>query len=132
MAVVELALLMPLMFLLLSFSLEVGQFFRQYTVLQNATHSAARYLAAQPPYVIQNSTLGPNAAAVAAAMVRNAAAAANVQSLPVIINVQCDGLICGGSPALPLQVRVLFDFPVTNYFMGSIYLRFEATVPYAH
>ena len=128
-AAVELAFILPLLVVLLQYAWAAGQLFREYTVLLNATHNAARYLAAQPPYVLMDGTRGLAAAATARQMVRAAAAAAAIVADPTPFNVRCGVADCGG--ALPATVRVFFSVDVQLLFYYGP-LSFDVSVPYAH
>lgn len=124
-AAVELALILPMLVLLMQYVMAAGQLFQEYTVLLNATQNAARYLAAQPAYVMMDGAMGEAAALAARQMVRAAIPGVTIAPLTV----QCNGADCGG--ALPATVRIFFSVPKQVYFFDGS-LSIDVSVPYAH
>lgn len=132
-AAVELAFLLPVIVLLMSTLLLVGQMFWHYTVLQHAVHDAARYMATLPQAEIGDATKGDNAVQAARAMVLASVAGAGLYAAPIAgqITVQCDDGNCG--MAIPATVRVNASIDVPSLYFGqSVRLAGNVVMAYAN
>ncbi|MET0267993.1 MAG: TadE family protein [Duganella sp.] len=106
-AAVELALIMPMLVMMLAFTLYFGRFYWHYTTAQNAASSAVRYLSTIPHADIINPYRAPMAAAVAYEIV--AAQLAQLSPGPILpsVMVSCDmGHCFGGAPPATVSITI--------------------------
>jgi Flp pilus assembly protein TadG len=139
-AAVEFALLLPILVVLLAVPLFLSYVCWHYSVAQKAAHDAARYLSSAP----RSEILTPTGGEIAAAQFAKSIAEIEVAELkpgpfPILIEAQCNGLMCIGNVA-PTTVRVAVRmqvvdqfFPLLTAFLGTgegIWLTADVTMPY--
>lgn len=142
-AAVELALILPVFVMLMTFSFYFGRVYLHYSVAERAAHDAARYLATvSQADMLTPGTGGADAPAVAVAreIVQTETDWLRPGPYPVEIYVDCDGFGCTGHK-LPKKVRVavrmyLYDSlfsAFTSDFGGSSGLELisDVRIPYA-
>ena len=133
-AAVELALVMPVFFMLVMFPLYLGRVYWHYTAIQYAAQDAARYLSKVPVSEFQT----PRVAAMTA--VASAIAAQDLAELapgyvPYMFSVECGGGPCIGGSTRPASVNVKIRVLVEDLFFGGgtgmdITLTADVTYPY--
>lgn len=118
-AAVEFAILLPLLFVLLSAPLFIGRVLWHYTVAQKAAHDAARYLVSVPESEMRTVALAPHAAALAREIVAAELADLNPGATPPDVTVQCNnGVNCNGIVAWT-SVHVIVAVEMSDPFLGS-------------
>ncbi len=133
-AALELALLLPLLLVLLSFPLYFGRVLWHYTVMQRAAQDAARYLSTIPLSEMKNPGRASAVTAVAAAIVNAEIAELRPGRYPPQLTVLCDGAICSGfnPPAtVTVNISLLMDdslFPDST----GLYLPLTADVSFPY
>ena len=139
-AAVEMAFILPVLIILLTFPIFFGRVFMHYTVAQKAAHDAARYLSSIPLVEMTDQTRSGSAASIA----RQIADAELAELHPghrshIYVDVLCDGLTCGFSTPTLITVSVrmrMFDDFFNNFTweaVGNNGIPLEATisVPYS-
>jgi Flp pilus assembly protein TadG len=117
-AAVEFAILLPLLFVLLSAPLYIGRVLWHYTVVQKAAHDAARYLASVPESEMRTNGLAQNAAALAREIVAAELGDLNPGPTPPDIAVQCNHSSCNSITAWT-SVQVTVQVEMHDPFLGS-------------
>ena len=139
-AAVEFAIVLPVLIIMLTIPVFFARVLMHYTVAAKAAQSATMFLSTLP---LQEMQLGPRKTALAE--VADTIAQTMTAELrpggidPVIIDVHCDGLTCGG-PVAPKEIKVtvrmwMVDdyFPdLTRQYMadGYISVQYSSTMPY--
>lgn len=139
---IEMALVLSMLFTLMTVPVFFARVFWYYSVAQKATHDAARFLSTATPAEMMTSGAN-NAPAPVAALARSIvddeiAVLKGVMS-PLYIDVQCDFRTCGAS--IPTTVRVSIQMrmrddlfaPYTRAFYGQngLLLVTDVTMRYA-
>lgn len=134
-AAVELALILPVFLILLTFPLFIGRVFWHYSVMERAANNAARYLSAVALSEIQNSSRAPTVIAVANAMAQAEIAELAPGPGPIGITILCDsnGQCLGQS--IPAAVTVTIQMEVSDIFFSNLTgldvpLKASVTYPY--
>lgn len=119
---VELALILPLLVILLTFPVFYASVFWHYTVAHKAARDAARYLAAISPQEMRSRNLAPEAAAIAAEIARIEIAELSPGSVIEDAVVQCGDNPCRGitSGRLPATVRVYVGFDMYDRWFNVV------------
>lgn len=139
-AAIELALLVPLIFVLLPVPLLLGRVCLNYAVLHKAVHDATRYLSAVAPHELTTPARALQAAAHAQAMIAAATAGTGAAPAEGTIFFWCGAAACGATLANPpATVRIyttialsdgIFD-AVTQYYLTTPFtLTVDVTMPY--
>lgn len=139
---VELALILMLLFGLLTLPLLFGRVFMHYSMAQKAAHDAARFLSGVSQRDIRwiRSDGGEiGVAALARAIVRETLAEANTGQAPPSVDVYCDGETCDGR-ITPSKVQVVVRMNIsdgmfsahTGTYTGDygLALRADVSMPY--
>jgi Flp pilus assembly protein TadG len=132
-AALELALLLPVFVILLSFALFFGRLFWHYSVIQRAAQDSARYLSTIPLSEIESPARAPAAAAVAAAIVNAEIAELAPGPDHIYVTVSCDSIQCTGF-SRPNKVGVAIQIRVSDFFFAnvtSLAIPLTASVSYA-
>ena len=121
-AAIELALLLPVLVIFLTFPVFYTSVFWHYTVAQKAAKDAARYLSTISAQEMRSPVLAPAAAAIAREIARTEIAELAPGSVirdPVI---ECGDDPCTGteSGALPTVVRVSVQFGMFDTWFGVV------------
>ncbi|MCU6497850.1 pilus assembly protein [Rugamonas sp. A1-17] len=118
-AAIELALILPVLLILLTFPLYLGRLFWHYSVIERAAQDAVRYLATVPLSEIRSSSRGPALTAVARSIVD--AELAELAPGPDVIGVTigCDAVQCLGFSA-PTTVNVAIQLKLTDIFFSNV------------
>lgn len=106
-AAVELALLLPIMILFLSFPLFFARYFWHYTVAQKAAQDAARYMSTISAQEMKTGSLAQSALAIANDIASTELAELSPGSAPPTVTFYCGGYSCTGTGARPLPDTVL-------------------------
>ncbi|MES2151438.1 MAG: TadE family protein [Pseudomonadota bacterium] len=143
MAAIELALILSAVMMLLPVTFLFGRVFYQYSVIKQATHAAAAYVASLQAGQVKNSAAALAASVKARLIVVEAIRAAGIAPVPDAssVTIECDSLVCGG--AIPSTVYAgvrltINDFDFSGYTQpwldGDSRWSFDAgtTVSYAH
>lgn len=147
---VELALILPMMFMLMFAMFQFGRIFWQYNAVQKAATDAARLLAAMSPADMQDSAKVNIAKTMAQQIVVDAAAEASIRpaaiATDVAVTFYCGTsgtTTCAYSPSATnrvTQATVAFDFtladdgfydfgPAWSAWVANITLHAESTMP---
>ena len=119
-AAVELALILPVFLILLTFPLFFGRLFWHYSVMERAANNAARYLSAVALSEIKNSTRAPTVVAVANAMVQAEIAELAPGPIPISITVLCDVIGQCVGQSTPATVTVTIQVEVSDIFFSDL------------
>jgi hypothetical protein len=122
-AAIELALILPVLIVFLTFPIFYASVFWHYTVAQKAAKDAARYLSAVSAQEMRSKKFAPAAAAIASEIAKTEIAELAPGSAiddPVI---ECNGVPCKGvtGGALPTTVHVYITFDMYDTFFGVAY-----------
>lgn len=118
-AAVEMAILLPVMLLLLSFPLLFGRIFWHYAVIHSAAHDAALYLSTVPMAEMSSQTRGLRASDLAHdIVVGETAELAPGDDSAVSITVWCDDGTCDFGA--PTTVTVLVRVRMFDPFFGDV------------
>jgi Flp pilus assembly protein TadG len=141
-AAVELALILMLLFGLLTVPLLFGRVFMHYSMAQKAAHDAARFLASAPQRDIRWARLDSSeigVAALARAIARETLAEANTGLAVPAVDVYCDGETCIGNTT-PTKVQVIVRMSIYDGLFGmhtgtytgdyGLALRADVSMPY--
>lgn len=141
-AAVELAVILPLLLLMLAFTLLLGRAFWHYSVAQKAAHDAVMMLASATKVEIGTKTTGFNVIEVAKlvkAIAEEEVAELNPGDGRPHVEVYCDDGECLGE-TVPAQVRVLirmnltdtvlFGFTESFFPLDGLVLRADVRMPY--
>jgi hypothetical protein len=138
-AAIELALVLPILLIFLTFPIFYASVFWHYTVAQKAAKDAARYLSTISAQEMRSKKLAPAAAAIALEIAKTEIAELAPGSAiddPVI---ECGGIPCKGvtGKALPKTVHVYITFDMYDTWFGVAYtgryglgIQADVTVPY--
>lgn len=127
-AAMELALLMPVLLMLLTFPLFFGRLLWHYSVINRAAQDAARYLSTVPLSDIRNANRAPAVTAVAKAIVDAELGELAPGPDTIGVTVGCDYLQCLGFTT-PANVNVGVQMELTDiFFWDSTYLSLPLTV----
>ncbi|SFU77907.1 TadE/TadG family type IV pilus assembly protein [Pseudoduganella namucuonensis] len=118
-AAIELALLLPVLIVLLAMPLYLGRVFWHYSVAQKAAHDAVRYLASVPLAQMRDPIRIAATVEATRSIVLEETADLQPGSIPVIVDVQCDGLSCMGVTT-PTNVRVVVRLYMEDIFYAEI------------
>lgn len=134
-AAIEFAAILPVLLLLLAFTVFFGRVFWHYTAAQKAAHDAGRYLSSVPPIEMRTPARVANVMLVARAIAEQEVAGLNPGPFPPVITILCDGLWCAGfNPPATITVGVqlaMFDetlYSVTSEILGDTPLPLTAAV----
>jgi Tfp pilus assembly protein PilW len=105
-ALIELAVILPVILLLLTVPLFVGRVCWHYTAAQKAAHDAARYMSEVPLNDMKNSARAGFAAALARDIAEAELSDLNPGPSPMSVLIQCDGISCDGL-STPTTVRAV-------------------------
>lgn len=120
-AAVELALVMPMLVVLLTFPIFFARFCWHYTVAQKAAQDAARYLSQVSAQEMRSQTLSRAAAAVATEIVRTEVGELAPGAPIGDPEVHCDQNICGfRGGSVPETVRVSVYVSFFDTFFGAV------------
>jgi Flp pilus assembly protein TadG len=121
-AAVELALIIPILLVLLSFPLFFARYFWHYTVAQKAAQDAARYLSTVSHVEMRVGKLAQAAAAVASDIATAELAELNPGPNPPQVVIQCGTVPClgVGGTALPQTVRVQVSMDMFDDIFGAV------------
>jgi hypothetical protein len=120
-AAIELAALLPIMLILLTFPLFYARCFWHYTAAQKAAQDAARYLAAVPAAEMRSKNLAKAAAAVAIQIAQKEISELAPGAPFDPPQAVCDGLSCGSSAGkVPTKVRVFINFGMVDNIFGVV------------
>lgn len=122
-AAVELALVLPVLIVFISFPLFFGRVFWHYTVAERAAHDAARYLATVPRQEMGNRQRGMDAAAIANFIAMEETAELNPGGeFGVSVDVLCDIGSCnlGVPPTVTVIVRMKMFDPLFSAFTWPV------------
>lgn len=133
-AAVELALVMPVLFVLVMFPLYLGRVYWHYTAIQYAAQDAARYLSKVPVSEFQTPRIAAMTAVASAIAAQDLAELAPGYS-PYMIVLLCDGSPCSGGSSRPLKVNVIVGVSMEDIFFGGgtgmdLTLTADVTYPY--
>jgi hypothetical protein len=117
-AAVEFAILLPLMFVLLSAPLFIGRVMWHYTVAQKAAHDAVRYLATVSEAEMRTPALITSAVAAARAIASAELAELNPGPYPPSVIILCDAAGCDGF-TMPTTVRVTVRMEMHDPFFPT-------------
>jgi hypothetical protein len=120
-AAVELALIMPILVMLLTFPVFYARCLWHYTAAQKAAQDAARYMAGVPAAEMRSKKLGGDAQKIAENIAKEEIAELSPGKEFDPPQVTCDGLSCGSSTGkLPAKVRVYISFGMADTFFGVV------------
>lgn len=141
-AAVELALILMLLFGLLTVPLLFGRVFMHYSMAQKAAHDAARFLASVPQRDIRWARLDGReigAAALARSIAHDMLGEANTGMAVPTVDVYCDGDTCIGD-VTPTKVQVVVRMRIYDGMFGmhtetytgdnGLALRADVSMPY--
>jgi len=126
-AAVELALLLPIFVVVLTFPLLLGRCLWHYTAAQKAAHDAARYLSSIPAQEMREPALAITAADIASEIATlELAHLSPGDDNQVTVLVACGGLPCRGvrTSALPETVTVSVSINLYDPVFGMIVGRY--------
>jgi Flp pilus assembly pilin Flp len=138
-AAIELALILPILVILLTFPIFLAKCQWHYTATQKAAQDAARFLANLPRQAMRSRALSEEYAGIAANIARAELAELDPGHYPPSVEVYCGNAACTGIGArpLPTTVRVLiktdmFDtiFGVTDVGQFGLAITAEVVMPY--
>jgi hypothetical protein len=116
-AAVELAVLLPVLFVLMAAGFYLSTFMYYYTVVQKASQSAARYLSGVKLNEMRSPVLARGAVATAEAigydMISDLKAGEGA-----LVFVTCDDDACTGGNSPPTHVRVVVEVRLKDVFFG--------------
>lgn len=118
-AAIELALVLPVFLILLTFPLFFGRLFWHYSVIDRAAQDAARYLSTIPLSEIRNPSRAPALAAVARAIVDAELAELAPGPDAIGVMVGCDAVQCLGF-GTPTTVNVAIQLELTDIFFSNV------------
>lgn len=113
-AAVELAIVLPLLFMTLLIPIFFGIYFYQYTVVNKAAQSAARYMSGLRRSEITSPVLVAGARAFAAQIAADMTADLKAEGLT--IDVDCDNNPCSGGNNAPVVVKVVVEVRLRDLF----------------
>ena len=120
-AAVELALVLPILIVFLTFPLFYARCFWHYTVAQKAAQDAASYLSMVPASEMRSPDLAAAATNVALEIARREMAELAPGTTIRQPQVKCDGVDCGFFPGKsPEKVRVVITFGMVDTIFGLI------------
>lgn len=122
-AAVELALILPVLVIFLTYPVFYASVFWHYTVAQKAAKDAARYLSTVSAQEMRSKKLAPAAAAIALEIATTEIAELAPGSVIDTPEVYCDGGLCKGvtGGALPKTVHVKITFDMYDTWFGVAY-----------
>jgi hypothetical protein len=139
-AAVELAILLPILFVFLTIPLFFGRYFWHYSVANKAAHDAARYLSTISVREMRSATLSAAAGQVALDIASEEIADLHPGSGAPTIQVYCGPskqCIGVGSSSIPLTVIVKIDLDMVDDIFGAVNTGFygwritaQAELPY--
>lgn len=120
-AAVELAFVLPILIVLLSFPYFYSRCFWHYTAAQKAAQDAARYLSMVPAAEMRSPELALAATNIAVEIARRELAELAPGTTIKQPQAKCDGLDCGSIPgAVPEKVRVFINFGMVDNIFGVV------------
>jgi hypothetical protein len=120
-AAIELALVLPILLVFLTFPIFYARCFWHYTAAQKAAQDAVRYLAAVPAAEMRSRKLAKAAAAIAVEIAQREIAELAPGTEIDTPQAICDGANCGSLPGIvPTKVRVLINFGMVDTFFGAV------------
>ncbi len=120
-AAIELALVLPILIVFLSFPFFYARCFWHYTVAQKAAQDAARYLSMVPAAEMRSPDLALTAANLAIEIARRELAELAPGTTIRTPVATCDALPCGTvAGAVPEKVRVFINFGMVDNIFGLI------------
>lgn len=120
-AAVELAFILPILILLMSFPLFLGRVFYHYTAMQKAAQDAARYLSTISHQEMRNPDLAEGAEAVAIGIITMELAELNPGLYPPRVRISCGNMSCAGLGARPMPETVSVQIQADLYdFLGMV------------
>ena len=133
-AAVELALVLPVLFILVMFPLYLGRVYWHYTAIQYAAQDAARYLSKVPVSEFQTPRIAAMTAVASAIAAQDLAELAPGYS-PYMIALECGGGPCTGASTRPASVQVKIRVAMEDIFFSGrtgmdMTLTAEVTYPY--
>jgi hypothetical protein len=118
-AAIEMAFILPILLVLLTYPILFGRVYLHYTAAQKAAQDAARYLSMVPAAEMRTKKLAKAAAAVALEIAEREIAELAPGSEFDPPQVTCDDLLCGSSLGrVPGTVRVYINFGVVDPIFG--------------
>lgn len=126
-AAVELALILPILFVAMTVPLFFGRYFWHYTVAQKAAHDAARYLSTVSVREMRSSVLSATAGRIAQGIVEEELADLLPGQEAPSIEIFCGGTKqCTGytNTAMPETIRVRVDLNMFDNVFGAVYTGF--------
>ncbi|NNG21726.1 TadE/TadG family type IV pilus assembly protein [Telluria aromaticivorans] len=137
-AAVEVAILMPILIVFITFPIFFARIHWHYTVIQKAAQDAARYLSTVPRSEMMSQELAESAGELAIEIAEREIAELSPGSSITGPTAYCDGVVCGelGAGTVPrnVQVRIMFTMsdPDGLIDFGWYGLRLTAnyTLPY--
>lgn len=134
-AAVELALVMPVLFVLVMFPLYLGRVYWHYTAIQYAAQDAARYLSKVPVSEFQTPRVVAMTAAASAIAAQDLAELAPGYA-PYMIALECSGGPCTGGSTRPtsvnVKIRVVMEDIFFSNYTGTTDLTLTADVTYPY
>ncbi|GAB2855907.1 hypothetical protein GCM10027277_25630 [Pseudoduganella ginsengisoli] len=133
-AAIEFALVLPLLVLLLITPLYFGRIMWHYAAIQKAAQNGTAFLASMPLVTMKD----PNKVGYATQLTENIVRAhldeLNPGTIPISVDVQCNGIHCNGQTT-PTTVRVVVQATVQDIFFPAselmdIVITGEASVSY--
>lgn len=141
-AAVEFAFVLPMLVIVIAFTLFFGRIFWHYTVAQKAAHDAVIMLANATVLEIstnRSDTADIGIATLAKAVAIEEMAELNPGAAVPRVEVYCDNAACVGD-SVPLQVRVLVRMKMSDIFLGGftdqvggnegLWIRADVRMPY--
>lgn len=118
-AAVELALILPVFLILLTFPLFFGRLFWHYSVMERAAQDAVRYLSTIPLSEMKNTARAPALAIVARSIVDAELAELAPGPDAIIVTIGCDTGQCAGFSA-PTNVYITIQLQMTDIFFSNV------------
>ena len=133
-AAVELALVLPVFVLLLSFLIFLGRYFWHYTAAQKATQDATLYLSTISAQEMRDPALAPAAAAIAQQIMQMELADLKTGGLRPRVEIQCGGEACLGvtSSPLPETVTAIVRMDMFDHIFGLDFGRYGLRLNVRH